>query len=49
MKMKRSKIDVINATVESYLKRRHYQVSLIVLKNFHYQNGVCMSRRTINL
>lgn len=25
-KMKRSKIDIINATVESYLKRRHYQV-----------------------
>ncbi|KAK0168324.1 hypothetical protein PV327_002141 [Microctonus hyperodae] len=25
MKMKRSKIDVINATVESYLKRRRYQ------------------------
>ncbi|XP_012268889.2 TAF5-like RNA polymerase II p300/CBP-associated factor-associated factor 65 kDa subunit 5L [Athalia rosae] len=24
MKMKRSKLDIINATVESYLKRRHY-------------------------
>lgn len=40
MKMKRSKIDVINATVESYLKRRRYQVRFV--------SGIFSARRTVD-
>lgn len=50
MKMKRSKIDIINATVESYLKRRGYQVIIcFILLIKIYKHIPCEQQSKVNL
>lgn len=50
MKMKRMKSDVISATIESYLKRRHYQVLRVTLAftaSFHVRVKLLKAERVV--